>query len=119
MNKILTYYQKVTLWCLNNPKKVFIYGMISLSLFFVLSVVQFFYHKDDKEALLIPALYQKSDEEISLKSQERANKNIKIKKIVEELNTFRKRRDEGLLTKADSLRIDYLYNQYQKLNNEK
>ncbi|MGQ1928997.1 hypothetical protein [Ornithobacterium rhinotracheale] len=119
MNKIIAYYQKIKKWAVENPKKVFKVGMISLSLFFVISVVQFFYHKDDEESLLIPSLYQKSDVELSLKSQERANKNKEIKKIVSELNTFREKREQGILTKSDSLRIDFLYNQYQKLSNEK
>nr|DAC75472.1 TPA_exp: hypothetical protein [Elizabethkingia anophelis]DAC75603.1 TPA_exp: hypothetical protein [Elizabethkingia anophelis]DAC75639.1 TPA_exp: hypothetical protein [Elizabethkingia anophelis]DAC75668.1 TPA_exp: hypothetical protein [Elizabethkingia anophelis]DAC76291.1 TPA_exp: hypothetical protein [Elizabethkingia anophelis] len=38
-----------------------------------------------------------------------------MEKIVKELELFKLKRDKGSLTKADSLRIDYLFNQYQKL----
>ncbi|MDO5608847.1 MAG: hypothetical protein Q4G08_10370, partial [Capnocytophaga sp.] len=36
--------------------------------------------------------------------------------IVEELKGLKIKREHGLLTAADSLRIEFLYHQYQKIN---
>ena len=38
-----------------------------------------------------------------------------MKKIVEELKILKVKRDERQLQKQDSLRIEYLFNQYQQL----
>jgi hypothetical protein len=40
-----------------------------------------------------------------------------MEKIVNELKTLKVKRDQNALKKEDSLRIDYLFNQYQKLKN--
>ena len=42
---------------------------------------------------------------------------VKMEKIVNELKMFKEKNDRQLLTKEDSVRIDYLYNQYQNLKN--
>ncbi len=41
-----------------------------------------------------------------------------IRKIVEELKALKEKRETSMLTKEDTLRIKYLYNQYKTLTNE-
>ena len=41
----------------------------------------------------------------------------KIEVIVKELQSLKKKRESGPLAKNDSLRIEYLFNQYQNLKN--
>ena len=72
---------------------------------------------------------QQADEFVSQLDQKSANKlfyNIdlvehkndqKINVIVNELQSLKKKRESGPLSKNDSLRIEYLFNQYQKLKN--
>ena len=40
-----------------------------------------------------------------------------MEKIVNELKILKAKRDQKALLKEDSLRIEYLYNQYQQLKN--
>ncbi|MCB4235773.1 hypothetical protein LDL59_13655 [Kaistella anthropi] len=45
------------------------------------------------------------------------NQEKEMEKIVNELQTLKLKRDRKELQKEDSLRIEYLYNQYQELKN--
>ncbi|AIL45443.1 hypothetical protein BD94_1668 [Elizabethkingia anophelis NUHP1] len=47
------------------------------------------------------------------------NNEKEMKKIVEELKILKVKRDERQLQKQDSLRIEYLFNQYQQLKNDR
>jgi 5-methylcytosine-specific restriction endonuclease McrBC GTP-binding regulatory subunit McrB len=60
-----------------------------------------------------PALYSKTKTTQNLS----ANNDKEMEKIVNELKTLKVKRDQNSLKKEDSLRIDYLFNQYQKLKN--
>ena len=46
------------------------------------------------------------------------NNEKEMEKIVNELKLLKVKSDRKELQKEDSLRIDYLFNQYQKLRNE-
>jgi hypothetical protein len=46
------------------------------------------------------------------------NNEKEMEKIVNELKSLKVKSDRKELQKEDSLRIDYLFNQYQKLRNE-
>ncbi|GEM53017.1 hypothetical protein EB1_28070 [Empedobacter brevis NBRC 14943 = ATCC 43319] len=60
-----------------------------------------------------PMLYSKSNT-----SQNTIVKNEKeMEKIVNELKTLKVKRDQNALQREDSLRIEYLFNHYQKLKN--
>lgn len=51
-------------------------------------------------------------------AQNNQEKNSKeMEKIVNELQLLKAKRDRGELLKVDSLRIEYLFNQYQSLKN--
>ncbi|MGV4529301.1 hypothetical protein [Ornithobacterium rhinotracheale] len=120
MKKIISYYQKAKQWCIENPKKVYAYAMVLLGIFLIISIIQVFCPpKSEKRLNNMPLLFQKSDavkQKIELTQQQ---KEEKIRLIIREIETFKEKKDKGQLTKEDSLRIDYLYNQYQKIQNEK
>ncbi|HAY3591375.1 hypothetical protein CMT22_16005 [Elizabethkingia anophelis] len=105
-------YLKIKDWVYENPKKVYKYAMIFLILSFVLSIIQFYYFPSKMVFSVTPPPSFTENNSAKLKSR---TKEIEMEKIVKELELFKVKRDKGSLTKADSLRIDYLFNQYQKL----
>ena len=48
-----------------------------------------------------------------------ANNDKEMEKIVNELKLLKMKSDRKELKKEDSLRIEYLFNQYQKLKNDR
>ena len=97
-----------------NPKKFFTYSMVFLSVSFIGSLIQgIFFPSDTAFKIKPPILYSKSlTTENNFKNNEK-----EMEKIVNELKTLKIKRDSNTLLKEDSLRIEYLYNQYQKLKN--
>ena len=77
------------------------------------------YHDYDnklKASKDIPYIYQSSDEYIRQDQSRREQ----LEAIRKELEGFKQKRNAGIaLTQADSLRIEFLYNQYQTLENAK
>ncbi|MGC4129670.1 MAG: hypothetical protein QM564_08965 [Bergeyella sp.] len=104
--------QKWMSWAVKNPKKFYIYSMIFLSVSFIGSLVQgIFFPSDTTFKIKPPVLYTKSSTtEIDFKNNEK-----EMEKIVNELKILKTKRDQKALLKTDSLRIEYLFNQYQKL----
>lgn len=101
-------------WIYQHPKKVYRYVMVVLVISFGLIFIQ--YHFFTPKLSLghkIPTMYSESDQVKADmdKSEE------KIEVIVKELQTLKKKRESGPLAKNDSLRIEYLFNQYQNLKN--
>ena len=58
-------------------------------------------------------MYSESDQ-VKAKMDESEKK---MEAVVKELQLLKTKREEGPLTKNDSLRIEYLFNQYQTLKN--
>lgn len=105
--------QKWLNWAVKNPKKFFTYSMIFLSVSFAGSLIQgIFFPSDATFKIKPPVLYSKSGT-----SQNAVNNDKEMEKIVNELKTLKVKRDHNELQKEDSLRIEYLYNQYQQLKN--
>ena len=106
--------QKWIRWLVNNPKKFYIYSMIFLSISFIGSLIQgIFFPSNATFKIKPPILYSKSlTTENNFKNNEK-----EMEKIVNELKTLKIKRESNTLLKEDSLRIEYLYNQYQKLKN--
>ena len=106
--------QKWMNWAVKNPKKFYIYSIIFLSVSFIGSMIQgIFFPSDATFKIKPPTLYSKSlTTENNFKNNEKEMANI-----VNELKTLKVKRDRNALQKEDSLRIEYLYNQYQKLKN--
>lgn len=106
--------QKWLKWAVQNPKKFFTYSMIFLSVSFIGSLIQgIFFPSETTFRIRPPVLYSKSKTNQNFP----VNNDKEMEKIVNELKTLKAKRDQNSLQKEDSLRIDYLFNQYQKLKN--
>ena len=106
--------QKWLNWASQHPKKFFTYSMVFLSVSFIGSLIQgifffFFYAFKIKP----PILFSKS----KMEQNTSVNNEKEMAKIVNELKSLKVKSDHRELQKEDSLRIDYLFNQYQKLKN--
>ncbi|MGU9940364.1 hypothetical protein ACNFNZ_17520 [Empedobacter brevis] len=113
--------QRWFIWIVNNPKKVYIYSMIFLTASFIISMTySIFTHSDNSNNsnLIVTSSvpYAKSNEN-EINTIKMKQNTVKMEKIVNELKMFKEKNDRQLLTKEDSVRIDYLYNQYQNLKN--
>ena len=113
--------QRWFIWIVNNPKKVYIYSMIFLTASFIISTTYsiFTYSDNSNNSNLIVTSsvpYAKSNEN-EVNTIKMKQNTVKMEKIVNELKMFKEKNDRQLLTKEDSVRIDYLYNQYQNLKN--
>lgn len=106
--------QKCLQWAVRNPKKFFTYSMILLSVSFIGSLIQgVFFPSETAFKIRPPVLYSKS----KTSQNPPVNNDKEMEKIVNELKTLKVKRDQNALEKEDSLRIDYLFNQYQNLKN--
>jgi len=106
--------QKWLNWATQNPKKIFIYSMVFLSVSFIGSLIQgIFFPSDNAFKIKPPILYSKS----KMEQNTSVNNEKEMAKIVNELKSLKVKSDHRELQKEDSLRIDYLFNQYQKLKN--
>lgn len=106
--------QKWLQWAVQNPKKFFTYSMILLSVSFIGSLIQgVFFPSETAFKIRPPFLYSKN----KMSQNPSLNNDKEMEKIVNELKTLKVKRDQNALEKQDSLRIDYLFNQYQKLKN--
>ena len=104
--------QKLLQWVVQNPKKFFTYSMILLLVSFIGSLIQgIFFPSETAFKIRPPVLYSKSKTNQNLS----VNNEKEMEKIVNELKSLKVKRDQNALEKEDSLRIDYLFNQYQKL----
>lgn len=103
-------------WIVNNPKKFYIGAMSFLVLSFIVNMIYglFFYEPPQNKIIYYPELKIKTNE-VQI-DKDLINK--KMEKIVKELETLKLKRDQNRLQKSDSLRIKYLFNQYQHLKNE-
>lgn len=99
---------------MKHPKESYKYVMIILLLSFAFSLFQYFYFTPKvAKSLVLPEMYSKSDQIKADLDQ----KDQKTEVIVKELEEFKAKREIAPLTKTDSLRIEYLFNQYQNLKN--
>ena len=107
--------QKWLNWATQHPKKFFTYSMVFLSVSFIGSLIQgIFFPSDNAFKIKPPILYSKS----KMEQNTNVNNEKEMAKIVTELKSLKVKSDRKELQKEDSLRIDYLFNQYQKLRNE-
>ena len=88
--------------------------MVFLSVSFIGSLIQgIFFPSDNAFKIKPPILYSKS----KMEQNTSVNNEKEMEKIVNELKLLKVKSDRKELQKEDSLRIDYLFNQYQKLRN--
>lgn len=101
-------------WATQNPKKVYIYAwtIIILSIFINIVVESFIPKKVDNN-FFMPTLFNESEKKIL----EYKSLQLQKEKILKEFEQLKQKRDKIGLNKNDSLRVEYLYNEYNKLNN--
>lgn len=107
-------------WAEKRPKQIYIGGMIILILCFSISLIKDIFFPS--ENLLVKAYGQSSSllEATKVKNQQLKQKNIdKMENIVKELEIYQKKHQEQGLDKNDSLRVEFLYNEYTQLKNER
>ncbi len=106
--------QKWLNWAVKNPKKFFTYSMLFLSVSFVVSMIQgIFFPSETAFKIKPPVLYSQSN----TSQNTTVNNEKEMEKIVTELKALKVKRDNHALQKEDSLRIEYLFNQFQQLKN--
>lgn len=102
----------------NNPKIFYKYSMITLIVFFVFSVIKEIYYPTNYfESLEIPQIQRKSEQEIKVMKKEEKDKEKESKEILEELQILGQKRETNTLTKSDSMRVEFLMNKYNEINN--
>ena len=101
-------------WIYNHPKKVYRYVMVVLVISFGLIFIQYYFFTPQvSTGIKIPTMYSESDQVKA--DMEKSDQKMNV--IVNELQSLKKKRESGPLSKNDSLRIEYLFNQYQTLKN--
>ncbi|WP_292009682.1 hypothetical protein [Chryseobacterium sp.] len=106
--------QKWLNWAVKNPKTFFTYSMIFLSVSFIGSLIQgIFFPSETAFKIKPPSLYSESQ----ITENKLINNDKEMEKIVNELKALKLKRDSHALQKEDSLRVEYLFNQYQQLKN--
>ncbi|MPS63862.1 hypothetical protein [Chryseobacterium sp.] len=93
-----------------NPKRFYIYSMIFLSVSFIGSLIQGIFFPSQKTFTIIPPV---------LYSNKASVQDTEMEKIVSELKLLKDKRDRNALQKADSLRIEFLFNRFQQLKNSR
>lgn len=107
-------YYQIKDWVFANPKKVYKYSMIVILISFLFTTLQYiFFPPDFKVQTLVPSMYSKSDD---FKAKEQM-KEIEMGRIVKEMQALKKKSTDAPLSNADSIRLKYLYNEYQKVKN--
>ncbi|KMQ72250.1 hypothetical protein ACM44_02020 [Chryseobacterium koreense CCUG 49689] len=101
-------------WIYNHPKKVYRYVMVVLVISFGLIFIQYYFFTPQvSTGIKIPTMYSESDQVKA--DMEKSDQKMNV--IVNELQSLKKKRESGPLSKNDSLRIEYLFHQYQTLKN--
>lgn len=94
------------------PKKILYFFLGFLLLSSVFAIVKEIYFPPQTTFTSIPMIYAESDKE-KAKFQ---LKEAELEKVMKEIYQFQQK--QVGLTKSDSVRIEYLYNEYKKLKNE-
>ncbi len=99
-----------------NPKRFFIYSMIFLSVSLIGSLIQgIFFPYEKTFTIKPPVLYSNS----GISQTTSSVQYTEMEKIVSELKLLKDKRDRNALQKADSLRIEFLFNRFQQLKNSR
>lgn len=96
------------------PKKILYFFLGFLLLSSVFAIVKEIYFPPQTTFTSIPMIYAESDKE-KAKFQ---LKEAELEKVMKEIYQFQQKQKQVGLTKSDSVRIEYLYNEYKKLKNE-
>ena len=112
----MKFFANIKKWITSNPKKFYFYAMILLVVSFVANTIFVYKTETRKPKFIVPSLYQGTD----VVASEYENRLKEMETIAQELAEFKSKHKQGTaFTPADSLRIEYLYEQYQTLKNGK
>ncbi len=115
----MKFFANIKKWIVTNPKKFYFYAMILLVVSFIANTIFDIYaYKTEtrKPKFIVPSLYRGTD----MVASEYENRLKEMEMIAQELGEFKSKHEKGeTLTSADSLRVEYLYEQYQTLKNGK
>ena len=100
----------------NHPKKFYVFTMIFLIISYIGNITYSLYNERPTRLLTSKFPVVKIEENKTAINQQKIHE--RMKKIVSELQSLKVKRDNNSLIKQDSLRIEYLFNQYQRLKNE-
>ncbi len=107
-------------WLQDHPKKTFRYMLIILVASTLFFIIKIFFLENFNSTITttsrIPTVLGASDKYIEKEREKIGLREDKMGKIVKELEFFKNKK---VLVKSDSVRIEYLLNQYSKLKNEK
>ncbi|MGC4128577.1 MAG: hypothetical protein QM564_03260 [Bergeyella sp.] len=105
-------------WIFAHPKEFYKYSLALIFVCFTFSVIKFiFFPPSPTKGIEMPMVFSKSEEKIANQKKKNRQREAKMTVIVNELQTLKTKRENGGLSQSDSLRIEYLYNQYQNLQN--
>lgn len=106
--------EQIICWFKERPKKVFISFMAISILSLIISMIAEIYFPPNPSLVSLPKFYAESE----LKKEEMSKNEEKINKIMQEVENINKKIENGTISKKDSMRIEYLYEQYKTLKNE-
>lgn len=111
-DKLTRFLIRMKLFLNKDPKAFFKYAMGVLILSFVFSMVSINFFRSKPKKDKIPFLFSENQK---MPGQDNSNNQFEMQRIVDELEIYKAKREKGELTAQDSLRIEFLYNKYQKL----
>lgn len=108
-------WKEIWRWMKEHPKQMYRYMLGVLILSFIYFIIEVVWLENKKYTTPIPTVLGGSDKHIKKERELSDSRHIKIEEIVQELDRLQKKE---ILVKSDSIRIEYLLNQYNKLTNE-
>lgn len=105
-------YKEFIKWGNQRPKQIFVGMILMLTISAVVStIIEIYFPPKSMFSNIVPNLYSKSDEtkkDIQISQTQKEN-------IMKELASYKEKVERGSLSSEDSLRIEYLYEQYKKV----
>lgn len=113
-DRLTQYLIKAKRYLNKDPKRFYKYAMTVLFISLVFAIISAIVLKPKTGIKHIPFDFM---EHQKMPNQSNSNEN-ELKRIVNELEVYKVKRENEELTEQDSVRIEYLYNKFQKLKNE-
>lgn len=114
IDQAILQYKKFYAFLEKHPKQFFVAAMLILSVSFIGMIIKgVFFPVQEKDSFQLPKLYSQSEQ----KKEQIDKREKEIENNLKQLSFYKIKSDKGSLTKEDSVKIKYLYNQLQKLKN--
>lgn len=116
MNTIKDLWLSIKQWVVAHPKQFYIYSMGLILLSGVFSILQYMLFPPEPLKIVAPRTSAGKPDITVSKYNAKMNE---MGQVVRELQIYKSKRDKMPLNHADSVRIEFLINQYNKLKNDK